>query len=197
MNIEGNEWELATLKFANGDPVPRTAALPSFEKAKRAFARAGGRAPLGRDGQPMLWSEHDGWHERSGVSRATHRARGRPIAELEARQRFIGYQIRQDRLSATINEERDLLRSASLMAWHWAKMFGHGLMAQPSFDSPKDVLVGWRLARRGYDTPPRWFLKETWGTAAHAFETFMREHYAPSRDGLSRRPSSGPRATTC
>jgi hypothetical protein len=60
-----NEWEYAALKRDDGTPIPRTAARRSFEKFQAAVRAAGGRAPTGPNGQPMVWNEARGWFPRS------------------------------------------------------------------------------------------------------------------------------------
>lgn len=150
-------WEYAMLRTPDGAAVPRTAAKQSLQKAKEALARAGGRPPSGPDGEPMLWSEQRGWFPRD--ERAPRRA-GRPLSELIARQRFREHVIRQDHLDREIRVDHALLRGASPLAWCYARQFRHRLDPQPSFDAPADMLTGWRLALRGFDSPPAWLLQE-------------------------------------
>lgn len=146
------EWELATLKMADGTPVERTAARRSLAKLRLAVQAAGGRVPNGRDGRPMLWSEQRGWFER-GADDET-RPSGRPLSYFTRRQRFRKYQIRQQRRDWEIAFERDLVRTATPLAWFHAKSFRHGFLPRPHVDSPAEVLIGWRLHRRGMYDPP-------------------------------------------
>ncbi len=169
MRADPEELELATIRFANGDPVPRTAAHRSFALAKRALAQAGGRPPRGPDGNAMVWNELRGWFPRdSSEDRApvghwaTLRSQSRGVrtdAERRARHEQFGREIRQDRVNAMMGEERDLLRSATPWAWMWARQFSMDGTA-PSLNSTNDKLVGWRIARYGYQAPPLWLRRE-------------------------------------
>jgi hypothetical protein len=146
--------EYAMLKTSDGTPVARAEAQRSFERARAALAAAGGRPPCDPSGEPMLWSAQRGWH-----SDETRRV-GRPLSELVRRQLFIDHQIRQERLDREIRADQDLVRRASPLAWRYAQTFRHTFVPQPSFDAPAEVLIGWRLARRGYHHPPAWLLRE-------------------------------------
>jgi hypothetical protein len=61
-------WEYAMLTRDDGTPVPRPTAQRSLVRFKQAIARAGGRAPIGSDGQRQVWNEFRGWHDRSDRS---------------------------------------------------------------------------------------------------------------------------------
>lgn len=144
--------EYAMLRTANGDPVPRTEAQQSFRKFQAALAAAGGHPPCGADGTPLhLWNERQGWH---APERTESRGAGRPLSYFTRRQLFRDHQIRQERLGREIAFERDLLRTASPLAWRAARLFRHGLAPQPGLDAPAYMLVGWRLHRRGMYDPP-------------------------------------------
>jgi hypothetical protein len=152
-------WECAMLKTADGAAVPRPGAQRSLLKGLVALAAAGGRVPTGPDGTPMLWNERHGWFPRGGNEGKTRRA-GRPIAELMKRQTFVSHKIRQDRLDREIRADDALIRGASPLAWLYARQFRRGFLPQPPLDASADELTGWRLARRGYDSPPTWLLQE-------------------------------------
>jgi hypothetical protein len=152
------EIEFAMLKTPDGVHVERAVAQRSLAKGVLALQQAGGRVPCGPDGAPMLWNEHRGWHSRDTA--AEPRRSGRPLSELIRHQLLIDHRIRQERLDREIQADRDLVRGASLLAWYWAQTFRHKFVPQPSFDAPAEVLIGWRLARRGYHHPPAWLLRE-------------------------------------
>jgi hypothetical protein len=145
------------LKTAAGTAVPRPEAQRSLGHALEALALAGGRPPLGPDGTPMLWNEGRGWHPRDGDE---PRGAGSPLAELMKRQTFLSHKIRQDRLDREIRADDALIRGASPLAWLYARQFRRGFLPQPPLDASADELTGWRLARRGYDSPPAWLLQE-------------------------------------
>jgi hypothetical protein len=146
--------EYATLRWANGNLVPRTEAHQSFRKFQAALAAAGGHAPCCPDGEPLLWNERQGWHARE---RTESRRVSRPLSEFIRRQLFREYQIRQEQVDREIAQdraiERELVRSATPLAWRWARTFRHGFIPRPHVDSPAEVLIGWRLHRRGMYDP--------------------------------------------
>jgi hypothetical protein len=83
-----------------------------------------------------------------------------PLAELMARQKFVGHVVRQERLVREVAADEALVRSANSIAWHYARQCRHGFLPQPSLNASGDELTGWRLARRGFDSPPTWLLQE-------------------------------------
>jgi hypothetical protein len=149
---EATQMEYAMLKTPDGTRIERTEATRSLAKGFLALQAAGGRVPCDASGQPMLWNERRGWHPREGADE-TRRA-GRPLSYFTRRQLFRDLQIRQERLGREIAFERDLLRTASPLAWRAARLFRHGLAPQPGLDAPAYMLVGWRLHRRGRYDPP-------------------------------------------
>jgi HK97 family phage prohead protease len=83
---------------------------------------------------------------------------GRCLADLQARQRFVEAEIRQADVDAEVAADRDLLRRASPLAWHWARSFRAGT-AWPE-NATEAQRIGWALARRGYDHAPVWLKAE-------------------------------------
>ena len=60
-----DDLEYAALRRDDGTPIPRTAAYRSFQMFEAAISRAGGRAPMGRDGLRQVWNEERGWFDRT------------------------------------------------------------------------------------------------------------------------------------
>jgi hypothetical protein len=122
-------------------------AQQSFRKFQAALAAAGGHPPCGADGTPLhLWNERQGWHAPERTNRVAPVARSRTSP--------AGSCSGITRSARKIAFERDLLRTASSLAWRAARLFRHGLAPQPGLDAPAYMLVGWRLHRRGMYDPP-------------------------------------------
>jgi hypothetical protein len=149
------EIEYATLRRADGTPTPRTAAQRWMMEALIA---QGGR--VGPDGRPMLQTAQGDWVPRTAKDGGTTHRAGSPLAELIKRQTFLSHKIRQDRLAREIRADDALIRGASPLAWLYARQFRRGFLPEPPLDASADELTGWRLARRGYDSPPAWLLRE-------------------------------------
>jgi hypothetical protein len=143
--------EYAMTKTPDGAPVVRQDALLSLLKGYKAIAaQPNQRPPLGPDGQPMLWNEKRGWFPRDSRRSPTTAARssGRPLKELEARQRSVGRRIRHDDRDAELHAERELIDGASSTAWKWCRLFSRG-EPWPGVDATDDQRTGWRLYNRG------------------------------------------------
>jgi hypothetical protein len=100
------------------------------------------------------------WVLRAARDESPTRRAGSPLAELIRRQTFLDHLIHQGRLDKEIRADDALIRGASPLAWLYARQFRRGFLPQPPFDASADELTGWRLARRGYDSPPAWLLRE-------------------------------------
>jgi hypothetical protein len=169
-----SDVELAMVKHADGTPVIRSEAHRSFERFKEAVTAVGGRAPIGDDGQPMMWSEPEGWLERSKFRRTadfvpTGDYRGTTVREhlaFEERGTTVAQHLaHQDRVNHTIESETrrtdredrellELLESASPLAKCWARTYQAGVTAFDERTATRDQRIGYQLARRGGVAPP-------------------------------------------
>jgi len=57
--------EYACLAYADGRAMPNPAKHAAFERFQDAVRAAGGRAPIGLDGEPMVWNAARGWFDRT------------------------------------------------------------------------------------------------------------------------------------
>jgi hypothetical protein len=146
---DDDDIEFAAVKRDDGTPIVRSAARRSFERFKAALAQAGGRPPLGLDGQPMSWNRERGWF--TGTDER-ERHRPRTLADMTARQALVDASIRQGRVDGEMADDRELIAAACPLAWNFARSFAAGA-PWPGSDADEVMRIGWRLARRGWTQP--------------------------------------------
>jgi hypothetical protein len=93
------EYEYAMLKWPDGSPVQRSAALRSLARFLEARRKAGGTPPLDSRGQPLVWRENNVWVPQSAPGRT-----GRtPLKDAVRRQEQVVRELEED---AAVREGR-------------------------------------------------------------------------------------------